>query len=136
MCSSTDEPKAAFISFEMNDVGLGVMIIIGLYTSSPACNMPIIFCFFLLLNASALDAENEFLVQEALERLMEGRTVLIIAHRLSTIQSADAVAVLDKRRVVECGRHAQLLANQGGLFRKLMEKQAFLQAEQIEALSK
>ncbi|KAG9275465.1 ATP-binding cassette sub-family B member 10, mitochondrial [Astyanax mexicanus] len=85
---------------------------------------------------SALDAENEFLVQEALERLMEGRTVLIIAHRLSTIQSANAVAVLDQHRVVECGRHAQLLANQDGLFRKLMEKQAFLQAEQREALSK
>lgn len=85
---------------------------------------------------SALDAENEFLVQEALERLMAGRTVLIIAHRLSTIQSADAVAVLDQHRVVECGRHAQLLANQDGLFRKLMEKQAFLQAEQREALSK
>lgn len=75
---------------------------------------------------SALDAENEFLVQEALERLMDGRTVLIIAHRLSTIQNADAVAVLDQRRVVECGQHAQLLGNRQGLFRKLMEKQAFL----------
>ncbi|KAJ8393255.1 hypothetical protein AAFF_G00063270 [Aldrovandia affinis] len=77
---------------------------------------------------SALDAENEFLVQEALERLMQGRTVLIIAHRLSTIQNADAVAVLDQQRVVEVGRHAELLGNQQGLFRKLMEKQAFLQA--------
>uniref|UniRef100_A0A4W5RXT3 ATP-binding cassette sub-family B member 10, mitochondrial n=1 Tax=Hucho hucho TaxID=62062 RepID=A0A4W5RXT3_9TELE len=72
---------------------------------------------------SALDAENEFLVQEALERLMDGRTVLIIAHRLSTIQNADAVAVLDQRRVVECGQHAQLLGNRQGIFRKLMEKQ-------------
>uniref|UniRef100_A0AAR2L9I9 ATP-binding cassette, sub-family B (MDR/TAP), member 10 n=1 Tax=Pygocentrus nattereri TaxID=42514 RepID=A0AAR2L9I9_PYGNA len=89
-----------------------------------------------IARAFALDAENEFLVQEALDRLMEGRTVLIIAHRLSTIQSADAVAVLDQRRVVECGRHAQLLANQDGLFRKLMEKQAFPQSEQREALSK
>ncbi|XP_051503610.1 ATP-binding cassette sub-family B member 10, mitochondrial-like [Myxocyprinus asiaticus] len=78
---------------------------------------------------SVLDAENEFLVQ-ALERLMHGRTVLIIAHRLSTIQSTDAVAVLDQHRVVEIGSHAQLLANDQGLFRKLMEKQAFLQAEQ------
>ncbi|KAI4874632.1 hypothetical protein NFI96_031128 [Prochilodus magdalenae] len=85
---------------------------------------------------SALDAENEFLVQEALERLMEGRTVLIIAHRLSTIQSADAVAVLDQHRVVECGRHAQLLANQDSLFRKLMEKQGSVQAKQREDLSK
>ncbi|XP_059927038.1 ATP-binding cassette sub-family B member 10, mitochondrial [Gadus macrocephalus] len=83
---------------------------------------------------SALDAENEFLVQEALERLMEGRTVVIIAHRLSTIQNADAVAVLDSQRVVECGRHADLLADRHGLFRKLMEKQAFLHEEQKEAL--
>nr|XP_015217994.1 PREDICTED: ATP-binding cassette sub-family B member 10, mitochondrial [Lepisosteus oculatus] len=79
---------------------------------------------------SALDAENEFLVQEALDRLMQGRTVLIIAHRLSTIQNADAVAVLDQRRVVECGRHEELLANRQGLFRKLVEKQAFLQNSQ------
>ncbi|XP_076142214.1 ATP-binding cassette sub-family B member 10, mitochondrial [Alosa pseudoharengus] len=83
---------------------------------------------------SALDAENEFLVQEALERLMVGRTVLIIAHRLSTIQNADNVAVLDQHHVVECGRHAELLANRDGLFRKLMEKQAFMQDEQKQAL--
>lgn len=83
---------------------------------------------------SALDAENEFLVQEALERLMDGRTVVIIAHRLSTIQNADAVAVLASRRVAECGRHADLLADRHGLFRKLMEKQAFLQEEQKQAL--
>ncbi|XP_053358447.1 ATP-binding cassette sub-family B member 10, mitochondrial [Clarias gariepinus] len=83
---------------------------------------------------SALDAENEFLVQEALERLMQDRTVLVIAHRLSTIQNADAVAVLDQQHVVECGRHAQLLTNQDGLFRKLMEKQAFLHADQKRAL--
>uniref|UniRef100_A0AAY4CK48 ATP-binding cassette, sub-family B (MDR/TAP), member 10 n=1 Tax=Denticeps clupeoides TaxID=299321 RepID=A0AAY4CK48_9TELE len=72
---------------------------------------------------SALDTENEYLVQEALERLMVGRTVLIIAHRLSTIQNADTVAVLDQGHVVECGRHDELLSNQQGMFRKLMEKQ-------------
>nr|XP_040023514.1 ATP-binding cassette sub-family B member 10, mitochondrial [Gasterosteus aculeatus aculeatus] len=83
---------------------------------------------------SALDAENEFLVQEALERLMEGRTVVIIAHRLSTIQNANAVAVLDQRRIAECGQHTELLGNSEGLFRKLMERQAFLQAEQKRAL--
>ncbi|XP_076582259.1 ATP-binding cassette sub-family B member 10, mitochondrial isoform X2 [Chaetodon auriga] len=83
---------------------------------------------------SALDSENEFLVQEALERLMEGRTVVIIAHRLSTIQNANAVAVLDQRRVAECGQHTELLGNRQGLFRKLMEKQAFLQEEQKQAL--
>lgn len=84
---------------------------------------------------SALDAENEFLVQEALERLMEGRTVLIIAHRLSTIQNANAVAVLDQKRIAECGQHTELLSNRQGLFRRLMEKQAFLQEEQKRALS-
>ncbi|KAM8876537.1 ATP-binding cassette sub-family B member 10, mitochondrial [Synchiropus picturatus] len=83
---------------------------------------------------SALDAENEFLVQEALERLMEGRTVIIIAHRLSTIQNANAVAVLDQRRVAECGQHSELLRNSQGLFRKLMEKQAFMQEAQKHAL--
>ncbi|XP_044202508.1 ATP-binding cassette sub-family B member 10, mitochondrial [Thunnus albacares] len=83
---------------------------------------------------SALDAENEFLVQEALERLMEGRTVMIIAHRLSTIQNANAVAVLDQHRIAECGQHTELLGNRQGLFRKLMEKQAFLQEEQKRAL--
>uniref|UniRef100_UPI0037E70972 ATP-binding cassette sub-family B member 10, mitochondrial n=1 Tax=Semicossyphus pulcher TaxID=241346 RepID=UPI0037E70972 len=83
---------------------------------------------------SALDAENEFLVQEALERLMEGRTVVIIAHRLSTIQNANTVAVLDQQRIAECGRHTELLGNRQGLFRKLMEKQAFLQEVQKQAL--
>lgn len=83
---------------------------------------------------SALDAENEFLVQEALDRLMEGRTVLIIAHRLSTIQNADFVAVLGRGRILECGRHEELLANPKGLFRKLMQKQAFLQNSDTFAL--
>ncbi|XP_069840804.1 ATP-binding cassette sub-family B member 10, mitochondrial [Dendropsophus ebraccatus] len=83
---------------------------------------------------SALDAENEYLVQEALDRLMEGRTVLIIAHRLSTIQNADAVAVLDQGRVVECGKHEQLLQNREGLFSRLMEKQSSLLRSRDAAL--
>lgn len=84
---------------------------------------------------SALDSENEFLVQEALERLMEGRTVMIIAHRLSTIQNANAVAVLDQRHIAECGQHTELLGNRQGLFRRLMERQTFLQEQQKQALS-
>ncbi|MCO5579783.1 hypothetical protein L7F22_046943 [Adiantum nelumboides] len=48
---------------------------------------------------SALDAESEFLVQDAMDRLMRGRTVLVIAHRLSTVQSADTVAVVDGGRI-------------------------------------
>ncbi|NWZ89639.1 ABCBA protein, partial [Nesospiza acunhae] len=83
---------------------------------------------------SALDAENEYLVQEALDRLMEGRTVLIIAHRLSTIQNADFVAVLSQGKILECGKHEELLANPNGLFRKLMQKQAFLQNNDTFAL--
>lgn len=75
---------------------------------------------------SALDAENEHLVQEALDRLMEGRTVLVIAHRLSTIRNADVVAVLDQGRIAEYGRHEDLLANPGGMYRKLMDKQSGL----------
>lgn len=74
-----------------------------------------------------MDAENENLVQEALDRLMEGRTVLIIAHRLSTIQNADCVAVLDQGKIIECGKHETLLANPNGLFSKLMKKQSFVQ---------
>ncbi|MEN3371835.1 lipid A export permease/ATP-binding protein MsbA [Dechloromonas sp. ZS-1] len=62
---------------------------------------------------SALDNESERLVQEALERLMQGRTTLVIAHRLSTIEGADCIAVLAGGRLVESGRHADLLAKNG-----------------------
>ncbi|XP_057591544.1 ATP-binding cassette sub-family B member 10, mitochondrial isoform X2 [Hippopotamus amphibius kiboko] len=75
---------------------------------------------------SALDAENEYLVQQALDRLMEGRTVLIIAHRLSTIKNASMVAVLDQGRITECGKHEELLSKPDGIYRKLMNKQSFI----------
>ncbi|XP_046944593.1 ATP-binding cassette sub-family B member 10, mitochondrial isoform X1 [Lynx rufus] len=73
---------------------------------------------------SALDAENEYLVQEALDRLMEGRTVLIIAHRLSTIKNANTVAVLDQGKITERGRHEELLSKPNGIYRRLMNKQS------------
>ncbi|WP_107670003.1 ABC transporter ATP-binding protein [Cyanothece sp. BG0011] len=62
---------------------------------------------------SALDSESETLVQEALERVMENRTVFVIAHRLSTVRSADCILVLEKGQVVESGTHDELLAKQG-----------------------
>ncbi|XP_069854278.1 ATP-binding cassette sub-family B member 10, mitochondrial isoform X1 [Dipodomys merriami] len=72
---------------------------------------------------SALDAENEHLVQEALDRLMEGRTVLIIAHRLSTIKNANLIAVLNQGKIIEHGKHEELLSKPDGIYRKLMNKQ-------------
>lgn len=60
---------------------------------------------------SALDAENESLVQAALERLMQGRTTLIIAHRLATVVNADRIAVLDQGRIIATGTHAELMEN-------------------------
>ena len=62
---------------------------------------------------SALDSESEHLVQEALERLMRGRTTLVIAHRLSTVREADRIAVLEAGRVIELGRHDELVAAAG-----------------------
>jgi ATP-binding cassette subfamily B protein len=71
---------------------------------------------------SALDAESEHLVQEALERLMKGRTTLIIAHRLSTVVGANRVMVLDGGKVVQSGSHTALMG-QEGLYRRLVERQ-------------
>jgi subfamily B ATP-binding cassette protein MsbA len=71
---------------------------------------------------SALDTESERLVQEAVGRLMGGRTVLVIAHRLSTVRRADLILVLSEGRIVERGDHASLFAA-GGLYRRLYELQ-------------
>ncbi len=62
---------------------------------------------------SALDAESEVLVQEALERLMQGRTVFVIAHRLATVRGCDLILVMEKRRIIESGTHAELLQQSG-----------------------
>lgn len=72
---------------------------------------------------SSLDSASEHLVQEALERLMAGRTSFVIAHRLSTVLKADWILVLDRGRVVEQGQHANLLHNAEGLYRYLYEMQ-------------
>lgn len=71
---------------------------------------------------SNLDAESEALVQQALTRLMQGRTTLIIAHRLSTVRAADAIAVLQAGRLVELGSHDQLMADDG-TYKRLVEHQ-------------
>jgi ATP-binding cassette subfamily B protein len=78
---------------------------------------------------SALDAESEAAVQQALERITEGRTTLIIAHRLATVQRADRILVLDEGRIVEEGRHADLV-RRGGLYARLAELQFALDAAQ------
>jgi ATP-binding cassette subfamily B protein len=71
---------------------------------------------------SSLDSESEMLIQEALKRVMAGRTSIVIAHRLSTILAADQILVLDRGRIVEHGTHTELLAL-GGLYAHLYETQ-------------
>ncbi len=72
---------------------------------------------------SSLDTESELLVQDAVERLMEHRTVLVIAHRLSTVRKADRIVVVEEGRIVETGRHDDLLAREDGVYRRLYRLQ-------------
>jgi ATP-binding cassette subfamily B protein/subfamily B ATP-binding cassette protein MsbA len=68
---------------------------------------------------SSVDTETELLIQQALERLMKGRTTIIIAHRLSTIRNADKIVVLDDKSICEVGTHDELMRRPDGIYRKL-----------------
>ena len=73
---------------------------------------------------SALDSESEFLIQEAIEELMQNKTLLIIAHRLSTIMKMDKIIVMDQGKIVEKGSHKELLAKDNGIYKKLRNIQS------------
>lgn len=72
---------------------------------------------------SSLDSESEALIQQAMERLMKGRTSIVIAHRLSTVRSLDRILVFDRGEIVEQGTHAVLAGKPGGIYRGLFERQ-------------
>jgi ATP-binding cassette, subfamily B, bacterial len=72
---------------------------------------------------SSLDSESEALIQQAMERLMKGRTSIVIAHRLSTVRSLDRILVFDRGEIVEQGTHAALANRTGGIYRGLFERQ-------------
>lgn len=74
---------------------------------------------------SSLDTESERVVQDAIENLMKNRTSIVIAHRLSTIKNADQIVVLDEGRIVEMGRHEELVQHEGGVYQKLHSMQSF-----------
>ncbi|WP_245456780.1 ABC transporter ATP-binding protein, partial [Mesorhizobium sp. M7A.F.Ca.CA.004.04.1.1] len=73
---------------------------------------------------SSLDSESEVLIQQAMERLMVGRTTLVIAHRLSTVRALDRLLVFDRGNIVEEGSHNELIRLKGGIYRRLFERQA------------
>jgi len=77
---------------------------------------------------SSVDAEAEYLIQKALERVLKGRTALVIAHRLSTIRNADKIIVLNRGRIAETGNHTELM-QRGGLYNQLYQRQMEMTSE-------
>ncbi len=86
-------------------------------------------------STSAVDTETEALIRQALERLMQGRTTLIIAHRIQTVMNADLVLVFDQGRIVQRGRHEELL-QEPGPYRQIYELQTRIEAELAEEVSR
>ena len=82
---------------------------------------------------SSLDSESEALIQQAMERLMVGRTTIVIAHRLSTVRALDRLLVLDCGRIVEQGDHDALIRIERGIYRRLFERQALGMAKGLDA---
>ncbi|MGA2112903.1 MAG: ABC transporter ATP-binding protein [Anaerolineales bacterium] len=82
-------------------------------------------------STSSVDTQTEKLIQEALDRLMEGRTTFVIAHRLATVRRADLILVMEDGRIVQRGRHAELLA-QGGLYREIYDLQLSQRGSSLE----
>ncbi|MDA9545147.1 multidrug ABC transporter ATPase [Bradyrhizobium sp. CCBAU 45321] len=80
---------------------------------------------------SSLDTESEVLIQNAMERLMVGRTTLIIAHRLSTVRALDRLLVFDRGRIIEEGDHAALIHLNSGIYRRLFERQRWSVAKEL-----
>ncbi len=80
---------------------------------------------------SNLDGENEALIQQAMERLMVGRTTLVAAHRLSTVRALDRLLVFDRGRLVEEGSHDRLIQLDDGIYRRLVDRQGFGLAREI-----
>jgi ATP-binding cassette subfamily B protein len=80
-------------------------------------------------STSAVDTETEAAIREALERLMQGRTTLVIAHRVQSVMNADLILVLEAGRIVQHGTHEQLLAQDGGLYRRIYDLQARIETE-------
>ncbi|MEO2006138.1 MAG: ABC transporter ATP-binding protein, partial [Candidatus Poribacteria bacterium] len=78
---------------------------------------------------AALDTESEHAIQQALERLMKGRTTFVIAHRLSTVMAADAIIVMKEGRIEEMGPHAELLEREDGMYAEMFRKQFRLQED-------
>ena len=72
---------------------------------------------------SSIDTDSEILIQKAIDKITNNRTSIIIAHRLSTIMKADKIIVMDKGKIIEVGKHKELLKNEQGIYHKLYQAQ-------------